>query len=493
VTEPEPTPASIQRRNRLLARVRHRGLLIAGLVVSDIILINVAFAIAYWIRYDLQWLRAVDPAYLVPFSVFIPFALILTVLLILIYRQEGLYRLRRGTSWFDEAYAILNGTTTGIVFMVVLVFISRPTFYSRLIFFYAGALIVVLLSLSRLIKNMAVRRLRHEGIGVARAIIVGAGEVGRTVMRTIVAHPELGYQIAGFVDDDPAKGTVDIGRFKGLGSLDNLPHLVQDEAIDEVIITLPWQYHRKIMAIMAQCERQNVRARIVPDLFQMTLSRMSITEMAGIPFIGVKQTTISGVSRLVKRGIDVAFSLLFLTLAMPLMGLIALTIKLDSPGPVFFRQERVGKGGRHFTCHKFRSMIVGAEEQKGLLQDLNEADGPIFKIRDDPRITRVGRWLRRFSLDEFPQFYNVFRGDMSLIGPRPPLPEEVAQYQPWHMRRLEIAPGITGLWQVSGRSELLFDEMALLDIYYAEQWTPALDIKIFLRTIPKVIFGDGAY
>jgi exopolysaccharide biosynthesis polyprenyl glycosylphosphotransferase len=312
-------------------------------------------------------------------------------------------------------------------------------------------------------------------------------------MRTMVAHPDLGYEIVGFVDDDPSKGTTDIGRFKGLGSLDNIPLLVQDEAIDEIIITLPWQYHRKIMAIMAQCERENIRARIVPDLFQMTLSRMSIIEMGGIPLIGVKQIQISPFTRLIKRGVDVVFSLFVLTFAAPLMGLIALAIKLGSPGPVLFPQRRVGKGGKTFVLYKFRSMAVGAEEQQELLRDLNEADGPIFKIKEDPRVTRVGRWLRRLSLDELPQLYNVLRGDMSLIGPRPPVPEEVDNYQPWHMRRLEIAPGITGLWQVSGRSELPFDEMALLDIYYAEQWSPALDVKILLRTVPTVLFGDGAY
>jgi len=467
--------------------------LIAGLVITDALLINIAFAIAYWIRYDLQWLRAVDPAYVVPFSVYIPFALILTVVLILAYRRQGLYNLRQGVSWFDELTAIINGTTTGIVIMVLLVFVSRPTFYSRLIFFYAGALVVVLLSLSRLVKNIWLGHLRRRGIGVARAVIVGAGEVGRTVMRTMVAHPNLGYEIVGFVDDDPAKGTTDIGRFKGLGSLDNLAILVQDEAIDEVIITLPWQYHRKIMAIMAQCERENVRARIVPDLFQMTLSRMSINEMAGIPLIGVKHVRVSPVTRFLKRAIDVAFSLTVLILTAPLMALIALAVKMDSPGPVLFRQARVGQGGRPFTVYKFRSMMIGAEDQKDLLRDLNEADGPIFKMKDDPRVTRVGRWLRRFSLDELPQFYNVLRGDMSMIGPRPPLPEEVAEYQPWHVRRLDVAPGITGLWQVSGRSELPFDEMALLDIYYVEHWSPSLDLKILLRTIPTILFGDGAY
>jgi exopolysaccharide biosynthesis polyprenyl glycosylphosphotransferase len=202
---------------------------------------------------------------------------------------------------------------------------------------------------------------------------------------------------------------------------------------------------------------------------------------------------ISAFALFFKRVVDVALATIVLVFAAPLMGLVALVIKLDSPGPTLFRQERVGKGGRPFTLYKFRSMGVGAEDQKELLRNLNEADGPLFKIKEDPRVTRLGRLLRRLSLDELPQFYNVLRGDMSLIGPRPPLPEEVVQYQPWHMRRLEIAPGITGLWQVSGRSELPFDEMALLDIYYIEQWTPALDVKILLRTIPTVLFGDGAY
>lgn len=493
MTGPESTPGSIQSEDRWLSGVKRRWLLVSGVVVSDAILINIAFAIAYWIRYELQWLRAVDPAYEVPFSVFIPFVLILTTLLLLAYRQGGLYRLQQRATWFDDLYTIINGTTTGIVIMVVVVFVTSPTFYSRLIFFYAGALIIALLSFSRLIMHIWMRYLRRKGVGVARAIIVGAGEVGRTVMRTIVAHADLGYEIVGFVDDDPAKGTTDIGRFRGLGSLDNLARLVQDEAIDEVIITLPWQYHRKIIAIMAQCERENVRARIVPDLFQMTLSHMSIAEVGGIPLIGVKQVRISPIVQILKRGVDVGFSLSVLFFTAPLMGLIALVIKLDSPGPILFPQERVGKGGRPFTLYKFRSMTVGADEKKELLRNFNEAEGPIFKMKDDPRVTRVGRWLRRLSLDELPQFYNVLRGDMSLVGPRPPLQEEVSQYQIWHRRRLDIAPGITGLWQVSGRSELPFDEMALLDIYYIEHWSPALDLKILLRTIPTVLFGDGAY
>jgi len=349
------------------------------------------------------------------------------------------------------------------------------------------------LGFSRLLKVMIQRQMRRQGLGTRQILIVGAGEVARTVMRALVANRDWGFHIIGFLDDHPAKGETDIGRFKALGGLDNLPAVLQEEEIDEVIITLPWQYHRKIMSIVTQCERKEIRVRIVPDLFQITLNRMHVEDIAGVPMIGIKEVRISGLNQLVKRVIDVVFATLLLILAAPLMGLIALIIKMDSPGPVIFSQERMGKMGRRFMVYKFRSMIEDAEEQKEDLAALNEADGPLFKIRQDPRMTRLGRQLRRFSLDELPQFYNVLRGEMSLIGPRPALATEVEQYQEWQKRRLEVSPGITGLPQVSGRSDLTFDEVALLDIYYIENWSPAMDVKILLQTIPRAILGNGAY
>jgi len=467
--------------------------LLAGVVVLDVILVNVAFALAYWIRYDLQWIRAVDPAYDVPYSAYGGFVAVLTVLLLVAYAMGGVYNFRRGITWFDKIYPIVQGTATGIVMMLVFAFFFRPLVYSRLILVYAGILITLFLSISRLIIGLILDSLRRRGFGVRRVLIVGAGEIGRTVMRTIVAQPELGYEIVGFVDDNPEKGETDIGRFKALGSVQNLPRLVSEYAADEVIITLPWMYHRKIMAIMAQCERQNVRARLVPDLFQLRLSQVDVDDLGGIPTIGIRQPSIAGWNLMLKRAIDFSVSLLGLVLLAPLMALIALAIKLDSPGPVLFRQERLGKGGVPFTLYKFRSMRQGAETEQEALRDLNEAIGPLFKIRNDPRLTRVGRFLRRTSLDELPQLYNVLRGEMSLVGPRPPLASEVAQYQEWHKRRLDTLPGMTGLWQVSGRSELTFDEMCLLDIHYIENWSLKMDVQIFLRTIPRVLFGDGAY
>jgi exopolysaccharide biosynthesis polyprenyl glycosylphosphotransferase len=252
-------------------------------------------------------------------------------------------------------------------------------------------------------------------------------------------------------------------------------------------------YHRKIVSIIAQCEREQVRVRIVPDIFQMTLSHLDVEDLGGIPMIGVRDVSIGKGQMAFKRAMDVSISLGGLILLSPFFLLIALLIRLDSPGSVLFKQIRVGKGERLFACYKFRSMHAGADEEKERLQDQNEARGAFFKIRRDPRITRLGRLLRRGSLDELPQLFNVLMGHMSIVGPRPAPPSEVQRYQPWHKRRLEVSPGITGLWQVSGRSELTFDEMVLLDLYYIENWSPMLDIQIMLRTLPTVISGEGAY
>jgi exopolysaccharide biosynthesis polyprenyl glycosylphosphotransferase len=473
---------------------RYRRLLSIAVAVADVLLINVAFAISYWLRYGLQWFAAVDEAYFVPYRAFIPISLALTVLLLGIYKLSGVYNQPRGASWFDEVFRLLNGTATGIILMVfVIVFFFRPFLFSRLIFFYAGVLITVLLGISRLGKRMLRNYLRRKGLGVDRLLIVGAGEVGRTVMRNIVAHPSLGYHIVGFVDDDPDKGSTDIGRFKALGSTTNIPRLVKEEVIDEVIITLPWMYHRKIVSIVAQCERQQVRARIVPDIFQMTLSHLDVEDLGGIPMIGVREISISRSEMILKRAMDVSIALLGLILLFPFFLVLALLIRMDSPGPVLYRQIRVGKGERLFTCFKFRSMQQDADEQLEELKERDEADGVFFKMRNDPRITGVGRFLRRTSVDELPQLLNVLMGHMSVVGPRPAPPSEVQRYQPWHRRRLEVSPGITGMWQVSGRSELSFDEMVLLDLYYIENWSPLLDVQIMLRTLPKVVIGEGAF
>lgn len=460
--------------------------------VSDAALVVLSFGIAYWLRYELQWIRQVEPAYQVPFEAYAPSVASLTLILVIMYWVEGCYRSERGRGLFDEFYLVVRGSVTGIATMIVFVFLVTPSYYSRLIFGYTGLVVCLLLGASRALERAIVAHRRKLGIGVRRVLIVGAGEIARSIMRTVVARPELGYQIIGFLDDDPGKQT-DIGRYPALGTTDRLVAALASQPVDDVFVTLPWVSHSRIMEIMQQCDDAGVSVRIVPDLFRITLSHVVVDNLDGIPLMGVRGPVLRDWQVVFKRVLDVLVSVVAMLVLAPLAVLLALAIKLDSPGPVVFRQTRVGRGGEEFTVLKFRSMRVDAEDRMEELRSLNESTGPLFKIRRDPRTTRIGRILRRMSLDELPQLWNVLKGDMTMVGPRPPLPAEVEQYAPWHQRRLEVTPGLTGLWQVSGRSDLTFDEMVLLDIYYVENWSPFLDLRILVKTVPTILFGAGAY
>lgn len=462
------------------------------MVLVDAALINVAFVSAYWLRYTIEFGGVVDEANYVPLSAFLPAQAALTAITIIVLAFQGLYRGPRRISWPSQISTILQGTIISVAILIVIVFIFRPYFFSRLIFGLAWVCTVVYLGIARLVENLLRGMLRRRGIGVVRLLIVGAGTVGRAVMKSIVAQPELGYQVVGFVDDDQEK-LQDIGRFKALGVTGDLPQLVTELSVGEVIITLPWLSHGKVLSIMGHCQRKGVLVKVVPDLFQISLTNVDIDELSGIPLIGLREPAMKGTSRLLKRVMDVLISGLALIGLSPLLAVIAVAIKIDSPGPVLFRQPRVGQWGHVFTCWKFRSMHVGADAQKDELRKQTDAADVTFKLRDDPRRTRVGSVIRRMSLDELPQFYNVLKGDMSVVGPRPALPSEVDNYEDWHRQRLQVSPGVTGLWQVMGRSELPFAEMVMLDIYYIENWSLAMDLKILLRTVPTVLSGRGAY
>ncbi|NLT73713.1 MAG: sugar transferase [Chloroflexi bacterium] len=459
----------------------------------DACLFALAFLIAYLVRYRLQWLREVEPSFLVPIRVYIPSILALTVLLVTVHWVEGAYRPTRGRTLLDEWFIVFRSTLVGIAALIFFVFLASPSYYSRLIFGYAGIASLILVGVSRTIERIILNRRHRAGKGIERVLVVGVGETGRSVIRAIMARPELGYRIVGFLDDDPNKTHASIGPYPGLGSTEGLAEAIVAHKIDQVIIALPSAYHRKTLQLTRVCESVGAGARIVPDLFQIAMSSVVIENLDGIPLLGVREPSTLEWQRVWKRVSDILFSLLVLVVALPLYTVIALAITLDSPGPVIFRQIRVGRGRRQFTCLKFRTMGTDAEARLAELKERNEADGPLFKMRDDPRRTRVGRILRRLSLDELPQFWNVLRGEMSVIGPRPPIPAEVEVYEPWHLRRLVVSPGITGLWQVSGRSDLTFDEMVLLDIYYIENWSPLLDLRILIKTIPTMLFGSGAY
>lgn len=457
----------------------------------DVATIGLVMALAYLLRYRLQWFAEV--IYRADFRAYLPLTVLFCFAVPAMLALDGGYQSWRGRSWLDHVYRISNAIAKTVVVTLALAFVFPGLLYSRLLLLEASMGALGLLSLERVLVMVFIARQRRRGVGLKRVVIVGAGEVGRRVMRTIVARADLGYQIVGYVDDNPDKGEGEIGRFKGLGPIDNLARVIDSENVDEVIVTLPWTYHRRILTVLRECERRNVVARIVPDLFQLSLSRVEVSDLGGVPLVSVNEITFSHPALLFKRITDVIGALFCLVLGLPLWGIIMLAIWLDSPGPIFFLQQRVGKGRRPFTMFKFRSMKRDAEAELEALRQYNEADGPLFKMRADPRLTRVGAFLRRTSLDELPQILNVLRGEMSLVGPRPPVPAEVEQYQPWHMQRLMVPPGMTGLWQVSGRSELTFDEMVLLDLYYIEHWSPWLDLAILLRTVPQILLGNGAY
>ena len=312
------------------------------------------------------------------------------------------------------------------------------------------------------------------------------------IMQHIAANPGLGYSIVGFLNDknEPLS---DFGRFKMLGTLEDLGRVIRSMQIDEVIIALPSNLHEQSIKSVRLLERFGASFKLVPDLHELSLSRIDMETVEGIPLIGIKQVSLNTAQRAVTKAVDMIVSLLILVLGLPFWLCIALAICLNSPGPIIYRTTRIGLNGRPFKMYKFRSMYQNAEQVLSALVAHNEAQGPLCKMKEDPRITPVGKFLRRTSFDEIPQLINVVLGEMSLVGPRPPLPDEVAQYEEWQKGRLAIKPGMTGLWQVRGRSDLSFDEGVLMDLYYIENWSLRLYFQILLRTIPAVLFRRGAY
>jgi exopolysaccharide biosynthesis polyprenyl glycosylphosphotransferase len=464
------------------------------LQLGDVLLIWLSFFISYYLRYTLQLFQPVDESNTAPFEPYIPYTFIFMFWMLVANQSAGLYNEQRGRTWASELIKLGNAATNAGLVIMALSFLLRPLVFSRLLIIQAVILTILLLGLWRLILRNYRRQLQKRGIGVDHVLIIGADELGLSVLRTIVARPDLGYRAVGFLDDDPERGTTSLGRVEALGSPDNIGGVLDHHAIDEVIITLPWEQHDRIVRIINECQVRAIEVRTVPDLFQLNLSQMQMESLGGIPLLGLhKEVEFNRVNHIIKRVFDLALVIISLPISLPLIALIAIAIRLDSTGAPFFGQERVGMNGKVFNILKFRTMIQNAED---MWEDLMRSTGEDLrrpKLADDPRVTRIGKLLRRTSLDELPNIFNVLRGDMSLIGPRPPMPREVELYAPWQYQRLKIRPGMTGLWQVSGRSEVPFDEMCLMDIYYIENWSLTLDLQILLQTAPRVVFRRGAY
>jgi len=461
-------------------------------IITDLLLISLAFFVAYLVRYEFQWLLPATD--IVPYSDYIGQQVLLTFLLIVTFSQNKVWTRNRGEFWLDEVSRMGYAAAAGVALMMAFTFFLRPLAFSRLLLVWALVFIVLFIAAARLFRRILLQMLYRRGIGVDKTIIVGSGEAGRSVIRTLLARPDLGYSAIGYLSDVNSVDSIGSGRIPYLGNWSNLEKLLQENPeVRIVFIAVPSHELQQVESLVRVCQDNDAQARVVPDLFQLSLNRVEFNSMTGIPMLSVREVRLSTAGQTLKRLLDLATVILLAIPAIAITIITAIAIRIESYGPAFFIQERVGLRGEHFDMAKFRSMVVDADSQKDALRDMNEAMGPIFKIRDDPRLTGVGRIIRRFSMDELPQLYNVFIGDMSIVGPRPPLPDEVDEYQPWHMQRLVVKGGITGLWQVSGRSDLTFDEQCLLDIYYIENWSIALDLRIILQTIPHILFGRGAY
>ena len=320
--------------------------------------------------------------------------------------------------------------------------------------------------------------------------VVGSGELAVEIIANLRSHPEWGMRLAGFVLEDGAGPTdpdcVILGRMSEMGKI------LEEHVLDDVVFAVPRERLHAIEDAVKVCEEQGTGVMIALDVLRFGNARMSIGDLSGLPMLAFTRAPSDQLALAAKRVFDVTVSFVVLALLTPVFAAVAVAIKLDSPGPVFFRQRRVGLQGRTFDILKFRSMYLDAEARLEPLRAHNEMSGPVFKMRNDPRITRIGRFIRRTSLDEFPQFWNVLRGEMSVVGPRPPLPAEVRQYKRWQRRRLSVKPGITCLWQISGRNNIDFDRWMELDLEYIDQWSLWSDIEICLKTIPAVLGTRGA-
>lgn len=397
-----------------------------------------------------------------------------------------LYRSKRLASWEDELFDVLRAVAFCTLILGTLILLAEWRIFPKRFLLIFAATAGALLFAIRVFKRNTLKQFRLHGRNLRSVIVIGAGERGQKIVRLIKENPEIGYRFAGFVDD--------LESSEVLGNLDEIPKVLAENVIDEVILCLPIKtFYDKMDEIARAAEEQGIIVRVYSDLFNLRLAKAVAGEIGEAPILSLYTTTQTDWQSFVKNTIDFVGALILLTLTAPLLFIIALLIKLTSPGPVFFVQDRVGFNKRRFKMFKFRTMVVDAVEKQRALEALNEADGPVFKIKNDPRVTTIGKWLRKTSLDELPQLINVLLGDLSLVGPRP-LPERDFQKfnHFWFNRRFSVKPGITCVWQISGRSETSFDKWILQDLEYIDKWSLVLDFKILVKTIPAVIRGSGA-
>ena len=448
-----------------------------------------------------------------PYSAVLWFAVVIR-LGMLIYQK--VYNLKGAFSYAEEAVKIFKAVAVGSLFIIAFTFLFRGGFayrefsYSRGVFLLDFALALAAFTAFHLGLRAVQTFVRQRDINLIPTLIVGGGAEAEQTVRELESRPDLGYRVVGIIETEefpakPQSRKEAASNVSVIGQIGDLPKLIKQLAIQEVIITDSQISHDILFeAMMSVGRKQRVEFRLAPNLFELLPQKTTVEQIGVLPMVTLFREPLSDAERIVKRASDFAIAAFALLILAPLWIVLGVLIKLDSRGAVLFKQERVGMDGRKFLCYKFRTMKARADEnvhreiykqniEGALSANAGDDAKPVFgKVKNDPRITKFGALLRRSSLDELPQLLNVLRGDMSIVGPRPPIPYEVEEYRVWHRRRLDMKPGITGLWQVSGRNRLTFDEMVKLDLFYIENWSLWLDLKIILLTLPAMLRGDGA-
>jgi exopolysaccharide biosynthesis polyprenyl glycosylphosphotransferase len=478
---------------------------VAAMVLDAVVLV-VGFSAAHWLRFSTGIFQGppepLRGEHLATLLLLLPFW-------ILIHGVNGLYRPRVIETLLDQAAGLIKSISLGCLLVLALGFLTRTNYFfeKRLVLLLA---FVLTLTLAIVVRFFVLRRfwLRRQAgrKSTQRIVIVGAGVEGTRFLQRIHSSEALDYEVVGFADDDSSKQGTTIDGVEVAGTVDELPGIVRRTQADQVFVAIPSLGQEGTLAMMSRCMKAQVPVRLVSDILHLIASDTHVETIDGVPTYDIRTDTGPHLGLFVKRAFDLLVASTLLFLFFPLFLLISLLIKIFSPGPVLFRQVRAGQYGREFTMCKFRTMKLETDDSihreyatnfiagKRLdFEDEKKDKSQVFKMTKDPRITPVGAVLRRTSLDELPQLLNVLKGEMSIVGPRPPIFYELNHYKEWHRKRLRAKPGLTGLWQVSGRSTVPFDEMVLLDLYYIDHWSLKTDLEILFRTIPVVFSGEGAY
>jgi exopolysaccharide biosynthesis polyprenyl glycosylphosphotransferase len=482
--------------------LKQRARVIAATVFTlDLALVSLAFAGAHLLRDELLpalGFAGLDQG-LYPLSTYLPLLPLALAIWSLLLWSSGRYRSHRTVPLLEEASAVVRVSITSAVLFALAVWGFRlderllgSDRISRTWILLFAVLAGLLVLTEKLALRLTSRRVRSSGFNFRNVLIVGTNPAARAIAESVGAHRWWGYRVLGFVSNEGGGEPADPAALPLLGTVDDLPGILAHHVVDEVIFSVSRKELDRFEDLFLALQEQGILTRFALNFFPHTRAQIRLEELDGVPLVTFATSPTGALELAFKRLLDVALSALVLLLAAPIVAGVALAIRLTGGGAVLFRQTRCGLNGRLFTLYKFRTMVEGAEARRLEVAHLNEMNGPVFKAKNDPRVTAFGRFLRKFSLDELPQLWNVLRGDMSLVGPRPPIPEEVAQYQRWQRRRLAMKPGLTCLWQISGRNEIDFDQWMKLDLQYIDSWTPWLDLKILAKTLPVVLSGRGA-